>query len=77
MLPIDKPSGTIDQQSLEDRILDGQGHTYGGLCTEYSADETIAMQIDRTLQKLRRHGKIEFKRKGRVVTWTALPGNAG
>ena len=63
----------LDQHELEDRILNGTRHTFADLCDFFDADETQAMQIDRTLQKLRRNGKIKMRRDGRTVYWKALP----
>ena len=65
----------INQTDLEDLILNsGRSWTYKGLCVNFNADPTQAMQIDRTLQKLRRKGLIAFERVGRLVHWSAIPG---
>ena len=63
----------INQAELEDLILHGRrSWTYKGLCANYNADPTQAMQIDRTLQKLRRKGLVEFERVGKLVHWSAV-----
>lgn len=63
----------INQTALEDYILVSGSNTYAMLCLYFAADETQAMQIDRTLQKLRRAGKITFERVGKKVIWSAVP----
>ena len=63
----------INQTALEDYILVSGSNTYAMLCLHFAADETQAMQIDRTLQKLRRAGKITFERVGKKVIWSAVP----
>ena len=64
----------INQRDLEDLILHGaRSWTYKGLCTNFNADAVQSMQIDRTLQKLRRAGKIVFERVGKLVHWSAVP----
>ena len=65
--------GKILQADLEQLILNGRSHTYKGLCDLYGANETQAMQIDRTLQKLRRNGVIRYKRDGARVVWERVP----
>jgi hypothetical protein len=62
----------LDQEQLELVITNGKQHTYRSLRALYSADHTQAMQIDRTLQKLRRHKKIAFTRNGCEVIWRAV-----
>lgn len=63
----------LNQAELETLITNGMTWTYSGLIEYYFGDQTQAMQIDRTLQKLRRAGKIAFKRSGRNVYWQAVP----
>jgi hypothetical protein len=64
----------INQRDLEDLILHGsRSWTYQGLCTNFNADPIQAMQIDRTLQKLRRKGLIKMERVGKLVHWSAVP----
>ena len=63
----------ILQADLEQLIVNGRTHTYRGLCDLYCADETQKMQIDRTLQKLRRMGAIKFKRIGKNTIWERVP----
>lgn len=59
----------IDQAKLEETILSGQEWTYQHLVSFFGANEKAGMQIDRTLQKLRRKGKVKFHREGRTVIW--------
>lgn len=63
----------LNQQELEAHILDGNEHTYRGLCIHYDGDGATEMQIDRTLQKLRRNKKIKMRRVGRTIYWKAIP----
>ena len=63
----------IDQAKLEASILNSPAFTYGALCAVFQADTTMAMQIDRTLQKLRRKKLIGWKRKGQQIIWFAVP----
>ena len=58
----------LDQQWLEDYILAGE-RTYHDLCARHSTCPEHDMQIDRTLQKLRRKGLIRFKRRGQKIIW--------
>lgn len=62
----------IPQQQLEDHILNGQLHTMNSLRVDFTADEVNTMQIDRTLQKLRRKGKVKFHREGRRTIWQTV-----
>lgn len=65
----------LNQTELEDFIVNGnRSWTYKGLCEHFAADPVQSMQIDRTLQKLRRKKRIEFKRVGRHVHWSAVMG---
>ena len=75
----------INQQELEAYIL-GQGpHTYRGICKHFNEGSVLAgsvrvgreMQIDRTLQKLRRAGKISFARDKQDIIWSAVVDNHG
>ena len=63
----------LNQRTLENDILalaDGPGGiTYHDLCLMHDAGSAQRMQIDRTLQKLRRGGKIEFSRSGSKIVW--------
>jgi nicotinamide mononucleotide adenylyltransferase len=63
----------LNQEQLEAHILNGSEHTYQTLRIDFSADERAAMQIDRTLQKLRRNKKIKMRRDGRTIYWKAIP----
>ena len=63
----------INQQTLETLILNGGQHTYDGLCHFFGADATMQMQVDRTLQKLRKKKLIAYKRVGKSVIWSAVP----
>lgn len=62
----------IDQKQLEAHITNGGKHSYASLRSDFKADAKQSMQIDRTLQKLRRKGKIGFTRAGRTVLWQAV-----
>lgn len=59
----------LDQANLEKFMLASGVFTYRGLCKRFSAIGTRAMQIDRTIQKLRRQGLIFKTRKGHEVFW--------
>lgn len=61
----------LNQQAIEDHILHGREVTYRGLCEYFLADEAGKMQIDRTLQKLRRNGRVTWHRVGRQIVWQA------
>lgn len=63
----------INQAELERIITNGEKHSYRSLREHFLADQTQAMQIDRTLQKLRRNGIIAFKRTGHIVLWQVIP----
>ena len=67
----------INQIELEDNILllagRFEGTSYHELCVRYDASPKGQMQIDRTLQKLRRRGQIKFERRGREVVWFPIP----
>ena len=63
----------INQTELEDNILllagRFEGTSYHELCVRYDASPKGQMQIDRTLQKLRRKGMISFCRVNSLVRW--------
>lgn len=67
----------LNQKDLENDLLDlahdPEGVTYSFLCDLFDATATQRMQIDRTLQKLRRAGKINWQREGKFVAWHAVP----
>lgn len=63
----------LNQADLETHITNGAAHTYPGLCEQFASSEQHKMQIDRTLQKLRRKGLINFTRNGRTVVWSPVP----
>lgn len=62
----------IDQATLE-RVILMEPTSLAILVSNYDADDTMTMQIDRTLQKLRRKKLIKMKRKGRIVEWHPVP----
>ncbi|MBU2233147.1 MAG: hypothetical protein KKG69_17925 [Alphaproteobacteria bacterium] len=65
-------------EKLEARMLSGEPFTYGGLSKARSEvgdgggksgdDDRM---IDKTIQRLRRKGRISFTREGRDVVWRA------
>ena len=57
--------------SIEARMLSGKPFTYMELCKTHSDDNDDDRLIDRTIQRLRRAGKIRFIREGRYVVWGA------
>jgi hypothetical protein len=68
----------VTQQDLEERMLSGEPFTYGALCEWRAEREQGAVRtknydhdrlVDRTIQKLRRAGKISFTREGGKVVW--------
>ena len=63
----------LDQRLLELHILSGREHTFASIVANYDAfhDEPKKMQIDRTLQKLRRKGLVRHWRKGQARLWQA------
>ncbi len=68
----------LNQADLELYILTFGPHTYMSLCEHFvyvggqaHADEQCR-QIDRTLQKLRRKGKLMLTRSGKDQIWTAI-----
>src|SRR3546814_20626004 len=48
-----------------DRAILTHGGTYSALCAAYSPDESDTRAVDKALQKLRRKGRMLFKRDGR------------
>ena len=48
------------------------GTTYSQLCGKFALNEQHRMQIDRTLQKLRRSGKIKWERRGPSIVWVRV-----
>jgi hypothetical protein len=64
-------SGEVSQEELIARMLNGASFTYGGMCSAYGDEvhESKTRLIDRTIQKLRRAGKIAYTREGRLVVW--------
>ena len=65
----------LHQKTLEEYIVLlaalPQGTSYGELCSLYAMSEKQKMQIDRTLQKLRKADKIYLVRKNGKVLWHA------
>ena len=61
----------MTEEKLVERMLSGQPFTYGGLCATWgeAVNETRTRLIDRTIQKLRRAGKIAYRREGRSAVW--------
>lgn len=62
-------------EEIEARILGGRPFTHGDLCAEFSGrgcDELYRV-VDKVVQRLRRKGKIAFKREGRFVVWSVVP----
>lgn len=64
------------QATLEQYMLNAGIFTYAGMCKGLAADETQKMQIDRTIQKLRRAKKLTMKRIGRGVQWQNVNSSA-
>jgi len=66
----------LNQLMLEADILDlaafSPGTTYHQVCDAYQATAVQKMQIDRTLQKLRRSGKIKWERRGPSIVWVRV-----
>ena len=66
----------LNQLMLEADILDlaafSVGTTYSQLCGSFAINEQHRMQIDRTLQKLRRAGKIKWERRGPSIVWVRV-----
>jgi hypothetical protein len=62
-------SETIDKATIEARMLSGKPFTYMELCKTHSKDNDNDRLIDRTIQRLRRAGKIYMTREGRYVVW--------
>lgn len=67
-----------DQATIIAKMMNGEPFTYGGLCA-WRRKFVGAFQhgdhdrlIDRTIQKLRREGKIAFERKGRLTIWRMI-----
>jgi hypothetical protein len=67
----------IDQHGLEDWILDNGPHTFRDICIHFNVwqDAIGEGQVDRTLQKLRRAGKVEWVRSGRDIIWSVVTAN--
>lgn len=68
----------MTQAEIEARMLSGEPFTYSGLCAWRADKEQGAYKtqfgdhdrlIDRTIQKLRRAGKIAYKREGNLTVW--------
>lgn len=68
-----------DAAAIEARMLSGGAFTYKGLSRDrkatFTGDDVFRdgdhdRLIDRTIQKLRRRGLIEFQRVGRDTIWT-------
>lgn len=67
----------LNQKTLEADILglaafSTGGTTYHQVCDIYQATAVQKMQIDRTLQKLRRAGKIKWERRGPLIVWVRV-----
>ena len=62
---------------IEARMLNGEPFTFSGLCQDFLAERRAMATpddgtlIDRTIQKLRKAGKITGERKGRKFIWRA------
>ncbi len=76
---------TIDREALkaeiETSMLNGEPFSYGGLCSVLSAkypDTFLDLRgdrlVDRTIQKLRKAGKIAMKPQGGRIIWCATEG---
>jgi hypothetical protein len=66
----DKLSERHTVPQIEARMLNGAEFTFKGLCDRYG--EEHYRLIDRTIQKLRRAGKISYRREGRDFIWSAV-----
>lgn len=75
----------MTQEELIARMLSGEPFTYGELCRWRGAREQRAVRlgnydhdrlIDHTIQKLRKAGKIAFKREGGKVVWRSTEPDA-
>lgn len=67
-----------DTTKLEKRMLSGEPFSYGGLCLSAREGDfgdlgkDGSRKIDATIQKLRKKGKIAFKREGGATVWRAV-----
>lgn len=62
------------KQEIEARMLSGKPFTYMELCKTHSDNNDNDRLIDRTIQRLRRAGKIWFMREGKSVIWRVYKG---
>jgi len=62
----------ISPRKLEEVILNGTEHTFRSLCLAFKATDQQKMQIDRTIQKLRRNGLIKFRKDGHDFVWSSV-----
>ena len=69
-----KRPGEDIKSEIENRMLTGVPFTYGGLCDRFRNDYGIDCDrtIDQTIQRLRKQGKIAFKREGRNFIWCTI-----
>ena len=71
----------IDQSLLEKTLLGGS-FTFNGICAfwcgHHDADVRLKRerQIDRTIQKLRRKGRLAYFRQGNTIVWTPIRSDA-
>lgn len=65
----DKISPRHASTQIEARMLNGAEFTFKGLVDRYG--EEHYRLIDRTIQKLRKAGKISHRREGRDFIWSA------
>ena len=66
------------EEAVTDHMLAGGPFTYSGLCRNFRAENATIFDrfggdrvIDRTIQKLRKAGKIKGERRGRTFIWRA------
>ena len=65
-----------EQQELITRMLGGESFTYGGLASLRKGGDHDRL-IDKTIQKLRRAGKIAWAREAGRVVWRAVVQEGG
>lgn len=71
----DEHAGEDRKAAIESRMLSGKPFTYMELCKTYSDDNDADRLIDRTIQRMRRAGKIYMSREGRYVVWRVSTNN--
>ena len=62
----------VDISALERRMLNGEPFTYCQLYAAFTDDKDQSRVVDKTIQRLRKAGRIAFVRERGIPVWRAI-----